>query len=329
MTSPPTRGRAGKGAKGAVKVLFVAGSGRSGSTILERTLGQIPGFFSAGEVLNIWERGLVARRKCGCGLPVPDCPVWSGVLRSAFGEPVDVDVAGMAAARRRRMRAFSTPAALARGRGREDPEYERALERLYLAIHECTGSRVIVDSSKSPVYARLLATLPAIDLYLIHLVRDPRAAAYSWRREKTLPDFDDERLMMRQSPITTARRWMKWQLITEALWASRRGRYLRLGYEGLVTSPRSVFQSVLDLIEETAELPLTGERTVALGHTHSVSGNPNRFSTGPVELRVDDEWIRAMSPADFASVTALTWPLLRRYGYPFRRRADPVTARYS
>src|SRR5207249_8771406 len=75
----------------AVKVLYVAGSGRSGSTILDRILGQVDGFFSAGELCNLWGRGLLARRRCGCGTPVPDCPVWGAVLAEAFGGADQVD----------------------------------------------------------------------------------------------------------------------------------------------------------------------------------------------------------------------------------------------
>jgi hypothetical protein len=61
------------GAAAAVKVLYVAGSGRSGSTILDRTLGRVDGLFSAGELCNLWGRSLLARRRYGCGIPVPDC----------------------------------------------------------------------------------------------------------------------------------------------------------------------------------------------------------------------------------------------------------------
>ena len=55
-----------------------------------------------------------------------------------------------------------------------------------------------------------------------------------------------------------------------------------------------------------------------LAATHSVSGNPNRFGTGEVELRADEEWRRAMRGLDRGMVTALTWPLLLRYRYPLR-----------
>ena len=43
-----------------------------------------------------------------------------------------------------------------------------------------------------------------------------------------------------------------------------------------------------------------------------------RFVTTEVVLRVDDRWIGDLHPADRALMTFLTYPLLRRYGYPIR-----------
>jgi hypothetical protein len=37
--------------------------------------------------------------------------------------------------------------------------------------------------------------------------------------------------------------------------------------------------------------------------------------SGPVELRYDGEWAARQSRRDRRVVTALTWPLLARYGY--------------
>lgn len=39
-----------------VKVLYVIGWGRSGSTILDNVLGQLDGCFSTGELHYFWER---------------------------------------------------------------------------------------------------------------------------------------------------------------------------------------------------------------------------------------------------------------------------------
>ena len=51
------------GAGNPTTVLYVAGAGRSGSTLLDNLLGQIPGFFSAGELRYVWERGLIDGRQ--------------------------------------------------------------------------------------------------------------------------------------------------------------------------------------------------------------------------------------------------------------------------
>jgi hypothetical protein len=44
-------------------------------------------------------------------------------------------------------------------------------------------------------------------------------------------------------------------------------------------------------------------------------GNPMRLETGHVQLRLDEAWRTDMRVMDRATVTALTWPLLLRYGY--------------
>ena len=61
------------------KVLYIGGFGRSGSTLVERILGQLPGFCSAGEIVFLWQRGLIDGQLCGCGVPVPECEFWSRV----------------------------------------------------------------------------------------------------------------------------------------------------------------------------------------------------------------------------------------------------------
>jgi hypothetical protein len=135
-----------------VKVLYIAGSGRSGSTILDRILGQLDGFFSAGELCNLWDRGLLAHRKCGCGVPVDQCPTWTGILATGFGRQLDqADATRVIALRRGWVRVRHIPKVLAthwRPPGDGD-ELLAVLGRLYGAVQEHTGCRVIVDSSKA------------------------------------------------------------------------------------------------------------------------------------------------------------------------------------
>src|SRR5215831_5618830 len=66
-----------------VKVLFLAGKGRSGGTLLAGLLGQLPGFFSVGELNRLWDWGLDRNYQCGCGTPVRDCETWAAILADA------------------------------------------------------------------------------------------------------------------------------------------------------------------------------------------------------------------------------------------------------
>jgi hypothetical protein len=54
---------------------------------------------------------------------------------------------------------------------------------------------------------------------------------------------------------------------------------------------------------------------VELGENHTVTGNPDRFHRGPVELREDRAWRRNLPPPQRLVVTTLALPLLARYGY--------------
>lgn len=92
---------------------------------------------------------------------------------------------------------------------------------------------------------------------------------------------------------------------------------MRLRYEDFVEEPRRIVKGILGMLrEDTHRLPFAGERGVELGVSHTVAGNPNRFRSGLVQLRPDDEWASRMRPRDRALATLLTLPLLVRYGYP-------------
>ena len=60
-------------------VLYLLGKGRSGSTLLSMALGELDGFFAAGELRFFWRRGLVEDRRCACGEHLSACPVWGAV----------------------------------------------------------------------------------------------------------------------------------------------------------------------------------------------------------------------------------------------------------
>src|SRR4029077_18987486 len=66
-------------------------------------------------------------------------------------------------------------------------EYAEVAGRLYRAIAAATGARVIVDTSKRTGDAALLRCLPGVGPRVLHVVRDPRAVAYSWSHRSGSP----------------------------------------------------------------------------------------------------------------------------------------------
>lgn len=304
-------------------VLYIAGTGRSGSTVLAAILGEIEGVFAAGEVRYLWERGLVEGRLCGCGVPVAECPLWSTVLATVEASGSTPSPAAMAGALRRGGRVRHLPRALAGrgwrpGAGSSTAFGGAALSRLYPAMAEATASRVVVNSSKLPSYAHLLDGLPGIDLRVVHLVRDPRGAAHSWATRKTLADGARRSHMEQMGPLKSAALWDIWNLAAARL-LGRRGRYLRLRYEDLVADPTTALRRILALVGmEGARLPFDADGVVNLSPNHMVAGNPDRLRSGPTQLRVDARWRSAMPARDRWIVNAVSAPLLAAYGYPFR-----------
>jgi Sulfotransferase family len=312
-----------------VKVLYIAGLGRSGSTILGNVLGGIEGFFHGGEFNFIWEHNLTENRLCSCGVPFDECEIWGSVFETAFGGMDGVDSREMARLQTSGARTRHVPLMLfPQGRrmlASRLGKYMVRLERLYRAVQESTGSRVIVDSSKFPSYGYVLGMTPGIDLYAVQLIRDPRAAAYSWLKEPR-PDTDKRAYMNRVSTVKSALLWDAWNVSSEALWKDSPGRYMRLRYEDFVAEPRRAVEGILGMLHEDADrLPFVGERDVELEAGHTVAGNPNRFQNGLVRLRPDVEWELRMRSWDKTTVTLLTLPLLARYGYPVSTRKIPAS----
>ena len=298
------------------KILYIAGWGRSGSTLLDQVLGQIDGWFSCGELNLAWYN-----LSCGCGARVHDCDLWAPLLEHAAGGEPRQSPENLLSLQRNYLGA--SPRALwgirqARSRPASPQRlYASVLMSLYDALGAETGARVIVDSSKVATDAYLLATLTDAELYVVHLVRDPRATAYSWGRTKQKdPALGLDLGQLR--PTKSSAYWLRRNLTIEALLRPRLGdRYLRLRYEDFVADPSTAAHAVCDLLgEEGHRLPFLGARRIRLGPNHMVAGNPRRFVEGETEIRLDDEWRGAMPARSrfLASIPAA--PLSRRYGYP-------------
>ncbi|MBO4205314.1 sulfotransferase [Micromonospora echinofusca] len=304
-------------------VLYVCGMPRSGSTLLDLMLGQFVGHCDVGELFYLWQSGVERNFRCACGAHFDQCPFWAEVGQRAYGGWSSLDVADIRALQRRvdataRLPLILNPS-MSAGFRRDLASYTDLLTRLYRAIADVSGARVVVDSTKRPSLAYILAQAPEIDLRMVHVLRDPRGVAYSWSQVVELPEGTSTKGRMNQrSARLTARRWVTVNTMISAL--ARRGvPRVVVRYEDLVRDPRAELGRIAALTADVTGTVdpldfLHGNEFTQAG-SHAVAGGRIRMRSGPITLSLDEKWRREYAPARQRMVAALTWPLRTRYDY--------------
>lgn len=315
------------------RVLYLGGLGRSGTTLLERILGELPGVCTLGEVVHLWQRDIRDGERCGCGEGFSRCEFWTAVGRDAFGGWDRVDVGRVQALQSAVERTRYIPR-LASGDfsaawHAKLTEYAGHYAAVYRAAARVTGARLLVDSSKHSALAHCLRWLSTrsggIDFRVAHMLRDARGVAYSWTKTVARPEATGVDVMTRYPPIRSALLWNAHNAAFDLL-----GRCAvpvrRVRYEDLLADPRQTVRELAafaGLNINANPLHFLAATHVDLHPGHSAAGNPMRFSTGRVPLRADDAWHHALPTPQRRLVGAVCAPLLRRYGYPLR--PDPPT----
>lgn len=315
---------------GTVRVLCIAATGQSGSTLLARLLGEVPGFQAVGEVGRIWDKGVGDNMACSCGEPFRSCELWGQVGELAFGGWDGID--GLRVARLRDELAMA-------GTGlphpvglpfieRPDlwPSYRTKVRRyaglmmpVYQALHDVAGGAVLVDSMKIPAHVYLMTNrMPGIDVRIAHHIRDSRGFAYSntkWVEKQGGAQRGSHR--GRRPPWKSAVRWTWFNAAFDHL--ERNGvPSMNVRYEDLVHDPAPQLRRVarlfgLDLSPD--DLGFVHDDGIDFSPGHIASGSRWRMSSGRIPLREDVEWAEKLGDLDRRLVTTITRPLLRRYGY--------------
>ena len=310
-----------------VKVIFICGSSRSGSTLLDRILGQAEGVFSLGEMHHIWKRGFIENQLCGCGEPFRSCRFWQKVvhetskLMDSFDPSAALELQG-SVSRFRHLPQLLFPYLRSRRFDQELARYVSILEALYKSIYRVSGCNFLVDSSKLAPHGLILNRIPGIELYAVHIVRDSRAVAFSFGRKKHRPEISSEKkLMPRKGPIWASILWDFSNLVT-CLAGLRIRRYKVVNYESFVQDPKGTIQGLVNWIGSEMALPrFCGASSVYLGVDHTVSGNPMRFfHDKPITIRNDMEWRHKMPLLSRSMAVLLTAPM-KAYLSRIERRA--------
>ena len=300
------------------RVVYLAGSGHTGSTLLALLMNTHPAVASVGEVAvkpRIRHRNDAHRQKCSCGALVGDCGFWRRIFQQVneqgleFGPDTWTNDYRFTHPLLHRVFTRESSHALVRAfRGwseRRLPAYRRRIgfiDRVNAAfvdaVLEATEADVFFDTSKGAVrLARLLAS-PEFDVRVVTLVRDVRAFAASARRRGV-------------SLAEAAGTWKKDQLtIRREVAALSPDRRTLLRYEDLCADPAATLRRLCDFCGVAhAEFPRR-----LFSHEHHVLGNNMRMA-GPIEVRLDQRWRAELTESDQAKAVRIAGSLHREFGY--------------
>ena len=247
-----------------MRVIYIAGASHSGSTLLDMMLNAHPEILSVGEAfqLNRTKRSKSGKpevTKCSCGaLGLGQCTFWSRVneriMRIHGKSFADLNVNDY----------------------RRSDDKEDANSILFRAISEVSGKEFVVDSSKMPRRLKHLMGLDELNVYPIHLIRDPRGQIASVMRKGALmrPIFHHE------------------VVHAQTRWALKSAPHSIVRYEDLVMAP----ERTLDRILEPLGLRFDPRQLQwAEQVRHSFAGNHARMQAKS-ELILDKKWKRILSP---------------------------------
>lgn len=316
-----------------IRVVYVMGAGRSGSTVLDTILNNHEDVIGVGELVHLFIEGSASKENCSCGEARDTCEIWRSVRErwSELTELPSITQHERLMTKFTRVQRLAIPEWHRLRSGNPDPDFAECLKQThatYQAIAEATGKRVIIESSKNPLRARLLCLTPGLDVRLVHLVRDARGVAWSRMKPFTKSKEGGVPQDIKPKPIhISAGYWLFMNFLSEQVRKSFPDQpSTRIHYEDFVSNP----ERTLTEIGEVAGLDyasvanrLLAEEPMAPGHLYA--GNRVR-TAGPIKLRSDMAWAEKLTPAQ----KRLTWLLaghkLRQYGYERRPASDHQTA---
>ncbi len=301
-----------------IQVLYIAGTSYCGSTLLSFLLDSHPQVVSVGEETG--PARVVKDRltfPCSCGSLLPECRFWNevsgemGRLGFTFG-PLTWDTDFRFSDR---MLVNHVLGRSLRNNALDDardalvctvPRYRRRLDEraarnvaMYLAITRLTGKKVFAAAGKDPIRARYLNRIPAIDLRVVHLIRDA-------------PGYVSSAMKNRNASCQGGiRSWLRGAEHAERLRQHLRPeQFMRTRYEDLCRNVEGELGRIFGFINVA---PLRGPIRFREGE-HHIIGNRMRLQSSS-EVVLDEKWKERLGPDQLREVERSTKSHRIRFGY--------------
>lgn len=295
--------------------MYICGYGRSGSTVLDIAIGSGQGVASVGELSNFADSWL-ENRYCACEKKLRECHFWRNVSDQVSGMS-DEQIRHYEERRRVIERKRLIPIVGRANIALDQEGYCIKTSGLIEAISREAGVPVVIDSSKSPFRALALSRIRELDFYLIHLVRDPRAVA--WSLAKSLErdvKMGVQNELKKRAALRSAMAWVHTNYMCEKVSSLLPfDKKLFVRYEDFVKNPHQLFKKLGKMLDtdfdNVANLLSSG---MPLPKGHTVAGNRMRMNSS-IRLIPDFEWQERMPSVDRRKVKLVCGRMIRSYGY--------------
>lgn len=290
-----------------MKILYIVGHPRGGSTLLQHVLALQKRVVAVGEIRGI-QRLFTEKRQCACGAPLRECEFWKAVgTRMGLAPPEIVTNPSRDPERSRFRHAVVWLAAHTRSYRLAAPLFKddilaaRMCLRVHRVVADLQGSEVVVDSSKSPSgFLHLYHAAPS-DVVPIFLVRDGRGVVWS---------------KMKRTGIDAREATARWLRTTRLLLAVRKvvPPALRtiVRYEDLCADPRAVLQGILDRFGLSVHTVDISELST---QRHDLGGSPRFRAQIPGKIEVDESWRDDMPKEALLAFNVRCQAVNYRFGY--------------
>jgi len=241
-------------------LVFIAGLGHSGSTLLSLLLGSQKDFSSLGEVNILIEKSRrnkylkkYDKRPCSCGKLPTYCDVW-GSFKKYLTEDTKLS-------------------------------YNELYAKLLEIHQQKSGGSTIIDASKNFNHLKKIVSgldevgISKSQFYVIHLTKDVRNYTYSMLRRG-----ESESII---NTFKHFRNWTKRNRKVEQYLKENEIQTLNIGYEELALSTDLVFKKLFDFL---GYKPVEGKISVISDPGHVIFGNKMK-NNDSIKIKYDYYWL--------------------------------------
>jgi hypothetical protein len=300
--------------KDKINIIYIAGYGRSGSTLLDLLLGINPSAFSMGEVASLFSEN-ETNKLCACGSKINECPIWGKVLNNlkqgednqnntSYEDKITRDIGGI-----KRVLPWN-----------KDRDYEIIWNSVFNSLKDITNCKILIDSSKINRFTlfriQLLKNM-GYRISLVHLVRHPYSVIESVSRGNNKAiQYSDPKLNRFGGIYRAILGWLFSNWATEIFCYPLVDESIRIRYEDLVTYPSATLAEISKAcnINISKALSAIANEDVLPVH-HAVAGNRMRTENKGVKfIRKKMEETQPLYSPNFI-LRHLVKTMGKRYGY--------------